>query len=140
MLVPVYNQNDGVTAYVTTFAAINRNANYPDYAFAVLDKLLSKGEMNEPRIYGRLLSGVPVYTGAAGGEPAFAGSNPHQHLRDQYKELLEMVNQARFLTSVDQEMVRSLAPVCDARDSTREDVEETVDRVYTTMKMMVAES
>ena len=56
------------------------------------------------------------------------------------KELLEMVNQVRFLTSVDQEMARSLAPVRDARDSTREDVEETVDRVYTTMKMMVAES
>ncbi len=32
ILAPEYNRNGGVSAYVTTFAAINRNTKYPEYA------------------------------------------------------------------------------------------------------------
>lgn len=140
VLTPAYNQNHGVTAYVTMFAAINRNASYPDYAFAVLDKLMSRTEMNEQRIYRGIAAGLPVYTGAAGGEPVFTGCNPPQHLRAQYKELLELVDNVRFLTSVDQEMVRSLVPVCAGQNSTPQDVEKAVKEVYATMRMLLAES
>lgn len=140
VLVPSYHENGGVSAYVTTYAAINRNANYPDYAFAVLDKLLSRSEMNKQRIYGMLLSGLPVYNGANGGEAVFGGRSLPPELLAQYRELMSLVDHVRFLTLLDQELVRTVVPVCDARDSTPEDVEKAVHETYRTMEMMLAES
>lgn len=49
--IPVYNRDQGVTAYVTGYGAINRSANYPDYAFRVLDKLLSREAQKESLLY-----------------------------------------------------------------------------------------
>lgn len=140
VLVPDYNYDDGVTAFVTTFAAINRNASYPDYAFTILDKLLSKDEQNMSRIYMFSISGMPVYTGAAGGKAALTGQNMSPELETEYKELLGLVDNVRFLTLLDNEMIRTVTPVCEEEGSTPEDVEKAVHQAYTAMKMMLAES
>ena len=141
ILAPEYNKDGGVSAYVTNFAAINRNTKYPDYAFAVLDKLLSKEEQNMPRIYkSSFRTGLPVYTGAAGDAPALGGGALPEHLAKQYGELLEMVDDVRFLNMLDNEMVRSVKPVCEKPGSTQEDVEKAAREAYRAMQMMLAES
>ena len=141
ILAPEYNKDGGVSAYVTNFAAINRNTKYPDYAFAVLDKLLSKEEQNMPRIYkSSFRTGLPVYTGATGDAPALGGGTLPEHLAAQYSELLEMVDDVRFLNMLDNEMVRSVKPVCEKPGSTQEDVEKAAREAYRAMQMMLAES
>ena len=135
------DRDGGVSAYATNFAAINRNTKYPDYAFAVLDKLLSKEEQNMPRIYkSSFRTGLPVYTGATGDAPALGGGTLPEHLAKQYGELLEMVDDVRFLNMLDNEMVRSVKPVCEKPGSTQEDVEKAAREAYRAMQMMLAES
>lgn len=41
-LLPVYNDDGGVTASISAFAAVNRNTKRPEEAFAVIDILMSK--------------------------------------------------------------------------------------------------
>lgn len=50
-IVPMYNTKGGVTAKVSTFAAINRNTQKADQAFFVLDYLLGKEAMEHSQFY-----------------------------------------------------------------------------------------
>lgn len=50
-MVPMYNKEGGLTAKVTTFAAINRNTKKADQAFFVLDYLLGKDAMEYSQFY-----------------------------------------------------------------------------------------
>lgn len=139
ILTPCYNDAGGISAYVTLFSAINRNASYPEFSFRVLDKLLSKAVMSEQVIYG-WTAGMPTFTGGDGEMPALGGSSLTPELLEQYQELLGMVNGVRFLTTLDQEILRALLPVCSDENATQQDVEKTVHQLYTTFKMMLAES
>lgn len=139
LMVPSYNDAGGISAYVTMFAAINRNANYPDYSFRILDKLLSVSTMNEQAIYG-WSTGLPVYTGADGNTPVLGGGSLTPEEQEQYQELLGMINSVRFLSALDREVMFNLMPVLSAEGSTAEDVENATRKEYTTFKMMLAES
>ena len=141
ILVPDYNNAGGVSAFVTVFAAINRNANYPGYAFRVLDKLLSKSEQEKQALYGEVwMPGLPVCVDFDKDAAFLGGNRLAPEDLEEYQELLEMIDNVRFLTSLDQELIRTLVPVCAAEHSTQADVEKTAHQVYTTMKMMLAES
>ena len=50
-LVPLYSDDGGVTAEISAYAAINRNAKNPDHAFLVLDYLSSYEAQRSERIY-----------------------------------------------------------------------------------------
>lgn len=140
ILTPCYNDAGGVSAYVTLFSAINRNASYPEFSFRILDKLLSKSIMNDDRIYGIAAAGLSTFTGGEAEMPALGETTLTPELLEQYQELLGMVNSVRFLTPLDQEILRALLPVCSDENATKEDVEKTVHQLHTTFKMMLAES
>lgn len=62
-MIPVYNMSGGVTANITTFAAINRNARRPDEAFKIIDYLLDPEVQQTSSLFQDRMEGLPVYTG-----------------------------------------------------------------------------
>lgn len=139
VLVPSYNDNDGITAFVTTYAAINANANYPEYAFRVLDKLLSKGEMVRQTLYG-WCCGYPVYMGVGSHDTPFQSGRVDVWAYAQFEELMKKVDDVRFLTELDWE-ARELEMKAVYPDEISEDeIKRAVHDSYMTMKMMLAES
>ena len=50
-MIPLYSENGGVTASITAYAAINRNTQRADDAYAILDFLLSKEAQRTGGIY-----------------------------------------------------------------------------------------
>ena len=62
-MIPVYNVSGGVTANITTFAAINRNARRPDEAFIIIDYLLDSDVQQASPLFEYRMEGLPVYTG-----------------------------------------------------------------------------
>lgn len=141
VIVPTYNQQDGITAYVSSFAAINRNANYPNYAFQVLDKLLSVQEQQEARIYGdsRYFAGLPTHREVGGGETPMGGKRLDEGIFRQYVDLREKITETRFLNMMDREAM-GLADVCVQDGVTEEDIRQAARKTYTTMQMLLAES
>ena len=74
-LLPLYNRDGGITAYIDTFAAVSRNSKRPDEAFKVIDLLMSKNMQREGFLYirGILLqeyNSIPLH------EDIFSESNP----------------------------------------------------------------
>ena len=62
-MIPVYNMSGGVTANITTFAAINRNARHPDEAFRIIEYLLDPEVQQTSSLFQNRMEGLPVYTG-----------------------------------------------------------------------------
>lgn len=141
VIVPTYNQRDGITAYVSSFAAINRNASYPDYAFRVLDKLLSVQEQQEARIYGdsQYFAGLPTHTEAGGAGMLIGGRRLNEEVFRQYTDLRKKITETRFLNMMDREAMR-LADVCVQDGVTEDGVRAAAHKTYMTMRMMLAES
>lgn len=50
-MIPIYSDEGGVTAMVTSFACINRNAKHAEEAFFILDLLMSREVQQEARQY-----------------------------------------------------------------------------------------
>ena len=50
-MIPIYSDEGGVTATVTSFACINRNAKHAEEAFFILDLLMSREVQQEARQY-----------------------------------------------------------------------------------------
>lgn len=139
LLVPAYNRDGGVTACVTNYAAINRNANYPEYAFRVLDLLAGKKEMQSTFLYNSLNAGMAVYSGFGDTEP-FKTFTLTENMQRQYLELKGNITAAKFVTALEREAVYGIVSVCRQEGSTQEDVEKAVKNSYRAMRMMLAES
>lgn len=65
-MVPIYSDDGGVTASVEAYTCINRNTEYPEDAFFVVDLLLSREMQQNSALYDLLYfsmgsSGLPVY-------------------------------------------------------------------------------
>lgn len=60
-IIPAYNRDGGVTANITTFAAINRNARRPDEAFKIIDYLLKPQVQLTSPLFQNRMEGLPVY-------------------------------------------------------------------------------
>ena len=66
-MIPIYSDEGGVTATVTSFACINRNAKHAEEAFFILDLLMSREVQQEARQYklyylmGNLGNSLPMY-------------------------------------------------------------------------------
>lgn len=139
LLVPAYNRDGGVTACVTNYAAINRNANYPEYAFRVLDLLAGKKEMQSTSLYVDFNAGMAVYSGFGDTEP-FKTFTLTENMQRQYLELKENITAAKFITALEREAVYGIVSVCRQEGSTQEDVKKAVKNSYRAMRMMLAES
>ena len=167
-IAPVKNQEDGVTAQITTYACINRNTKRPDEAFQVLDLLISrelmgdipikkdKNNAEELGVAGASLVyhctfGVPVRNDLLeNGDTHFAGgryigqATGSRELTGNpetyaiYKNLRSQVTTARFYGELDWELQEMFNTCREAK--TDEEIEKIVSKAYDTMLMILAES
>ncbi len=140
-IVPARNREGGITAYVQTFAAINRNSPYPEYAFRVLDQLTCEATQRDQLIYG---GGSGMVTNMDIGNPedkpiVWFPMKPEVY--KQYISLREGIIQARLINALDQaaweEILRErLTGGLDTEEGAR----QAAHKAYTTMQMLLAES
>jgi hypothetical protein len=135
--VPVYNRDQGVTAFVTNFGAVNRNANYPEYAFRILDKLLDKETQKEADLYGWSEGLVPS---TAQGTENLQGITMDPETARQFMDIRDKINAVKFCTDMDREAQRQLFLLCQKEGATQDQIEKAVRDTYRTMQMMLAES
>lgn len=155
-LVPAYNRSGGATANVNAYAAINANAQYPDIAFRVLDKLMSKEAQQECSLYD-FISGLPTYIGLGLEEAPLRGVNGKAfpdgttqygseedgwYLSEwnysQLQDLLSQVKAVDFYNPLHRELDEAQSSYMSA--ATPEEREKIAHDCYTTLRMMLAES
>lgn len=142
VMIPSYNREGGVTASVTCYAGINANTEHPEEAFLVLDRLLSK-EVQRDEYITNSISGISVYDELGSPSEPVGGSGKWWMNEANYASfcaIREQINAVKFYTLLDQEAMFTLSRACLAEDATEESVKTAVHSVYTTMKMMLAES
>lgn len=150
-LVPVYSKDGGYVAYITSFAAINRNTKKAKEAFALLDYLLSSyGARSE--LYGCLthLVGMPVNMdlGTADAPISTASGYPWALTDENYQEycsLRDNISDARFSTPLEVEITEAYADIGrseykKSQGEPAEEPEKIIADAYRVMKMELAES
>lgn len=133
-MIPLCNISGGVTASITTFAAINRNARYPDEAFKVIEYLLDPEVQQTSTLFQFCTQGLPVYTGT-GNSDTPSGSR-WQMNEANYKavtEIQEMINVANFPGPVD-------AGVWGVMGYDEEERKKSAHEQYVLIEMLLAES
>lgn len=139
---PMRNKDDGVTATVNAYLAVNANTPYPEAAFAVIDKLLSKdGQQNAEHYW--YCNGLPTYLDIGSKEDPYKNSLIWYMSENELAQLVdirEQVNAVKFYTPLDREAAVNLNPAIYAEDATEDSVKKAVHDTYMTMKMMLAES
>ena len=150
-MVPAYSSQGGYGAYITSFAAINRNTDKPEEAFLLLDYLLSPdGARSE--LYGRLLDkvGMPVHMdlGEMGGAVAAVAGGAWWMSDENYQEycsLRDNIAAMRFSTPLERHITQALWDI-DSIEWKRSQGEKTdseekiIANAYRTMKMELGES
>lgn len=153
---PLPNEDGGITANVTAFAAINANAKHPRAAFGVLETMFRKElltcdgitRMNYsddrpydmhygPNFY--FTSMTSLVHGISVMDKAFLDSGSFripQEDRDALKQCFDKINHAHFTSQLDSELSYAMTQIYGANA----DVEETVAQTYAALQMMLAES
>lgn len=145
------NDAGGVTAYVTAFAAINRNTKYTEQAFALLDFICSDEVMcktgfptEDPvKRYGGGFAppgmlGIPTHQAAA--QSMFRNDT----VRGLFEKVENSISHVRFYSNLDKE-IYWMKYRCDGWDRedhslpTAEERQEIVHETYEKMKMQMAE-
>jgi len=144
-MIPIYADDGGVTATVTSYAAINANTRRPEDAFLVLDLILSKGYQQSFDLYDNWLTvegrGIPVH------EDIMKKSTPSGQLGlfwlsnenyDEYDRVRQQIRYVQFeggLSVVFDEMYAK----CKTADAKGEDCAPIVAEYYNILKQMMAE-
>lgn len=144
-LVPFYDRDGGVTAWVEAYAGVNANAANPAGAFWAADFLLGREYMMTSDLHMYMRCDVlSIYADLGGpdtplpyNEDIDNGITIGQHW-DAFRELTGMITDGAFPTQLDTELTFAYWDYCGAdSDSAREKV---VSEVYSTMRMMLGES
>lgn len=130
-MLPIYNLSGGVTANITTFAAINRNTEHPEEAFMVLEYLLSRDAQQHDDIFKRMF-GMPVHMEVCGADAPMDGRYMAEENFREFSAIRDQVNGVKFATPVDDVLRRALMGPEASQDQ--------VHKQYVTMQMMLAES
>ncbi|MCH5353426.1 MAG: hypothetical protein J1E06_08165 [Acutalibacter sp.] len=155
---PLRNVEGGMSAYATSYIAINRNTPYPDEAFHIADVMMSrkfqKGEIFWPsdsmKMFSNSISvfswatGIPVYDDMLEGEQKF---NYEYDIAEEaypaYCEIRDQITDARIKSSVDQVLDELCAKALYDRYyeelKTEEDLKKRVSEAYIKMVLMVGE-
>lgn len=140
-IVPARNRDGGITAYVQTFAAINRNSPYPEYAFRVLDQLACEATQRDRLIYG---GGGGMVTNMDIGSPEdkpISWFPMKPEIYEQYLTLRDEITQARLINALDQTVWEDiLRERLTGGLETEEGARQAAHKAYTTMQMLLAES
>lgn len=149
VLIPQYNRDGGVTAYIIAFGAVNINTKVPEGAFRVLDVLMSKEVQKDSELFS-MDRGAPVHMELLSSEEKVnapferdSGKTvPSWGLSDynyeRLQELIKQINAVDFVTPVHHELTELYRPYMQAE--TPEERERLVNEAYTEIKMMLAES
>ena len=142
-MVPRYNDAGGITAEVTSYAAINRNTSYPEYAFRVLDTLLAKSTQQNSKFYQAAVEGIPVYMDLGTREEPVVKSGGQWYMgdwnRSQFEFLHGQINSVHFSTPL-KEQVSLMWQEYRQNGQTPEGLEKAAKKTYSTMQMMIGES
>ncbi|NBJ89776.1 extracellular solute-binding protein [Acutalibacter sp. 1XD8-36] len=134
-IIPAYNLSGGITANITTFAAINRNTRYPDEAFRIIDYLLSAGVQQTSPIFQDRMEGLPVYVDT--GNESTPSSSAWKMNETNFKQIYEaqkQINIAKFPGPLDM----CIKEVRASRDD--KELEKKAHEQYVLMEMLLAES
>ncbi len=133
-MVPSYNMEGGITAMVDGFMAINRNSQYPEYSFRIIDSML--GDRGQSSGIMQNMGGMPVLTEVGLDGTPGPGYSMNQWNSQQYREIIKQINLARFWTPLEYQLNHI------SFDMYWEDpnLEETVHKYYMKMQMLLAES
>ncbi len=152
---PLRNCQQGLTARVNAFLAINKNSSHPDDAFALADMLMSRefltleGFWSETRTINQsqtnlwytlsLMCAYPVHQSLLDNEATirYALYIPQETL-SVYHQILEQIDFVYIPANIDTLLEELYAECLAAKDEAA--VEKLVKEAYTTMKMMLAES
>lgn len=135
-MIPTYNSRGGITAWVPVYAAINRNARYPDEAFKIIDYLLGETAQTKGEIYTELFDGYPVYMGLGSEETPLDGRwYMNEGNFQEYQKIVGQINQVIFPASLERTL-HGMAPGYLSEEQLEKDVHEN----YMLMQMMLAES
>lgn len=133
-MIPVYNMSGGVTANITTFAAINRNARRPDEAFRIIEYLLDPEIQQTSSLFQYRMEGLPVYTGTGNSDTP---QNCYWQMNEvNYKAVTaaqEQINVANFLGPLE-------ACLWEVSWYDEEMRKKSVHEQYVLMQMLLAES
>ncbi len=137
IMIPGYNSQGGVTAFVNTYAAIYSGTQYPDQAFAFLDSLLSKeAQQQVVDLWGMRL---PVHMDLCQKEEKTAdGWYLSEWNYQQFTEVRDQINAVEYMTPVVIELMELWPQVNAAEDEAQ--LEKLVHDSYTRMRMILAES
>ncbi len=142
IFIPQYNTAGGVTAQVTSFAAINRNTDNPEEAFAIIELLLSKEGQQNTELYDSLY-GMPTHMELGSkGAPAQSLGGPWHMSDENFKafcKVREQINAVNFFTPLEEEIDKMLWS-CFETELSDNELEELVSDTYRVMTMMIGES
>ena len=135
-MIPAYNRKSGVTAFVRTYAAINRNTEYPDHAYSILKSFFSAEGQRNNVITG---FGLPVRTGL--GQESDPGAQDwilEEWEYEQLTVLLEQINEVEFVTALTGELEALFQSCASLEDNGQ--LEEAVHETFARMSAMISES
>lgn len=148
IMIPQYNRDGGVTAYVTAFGAVNANTKYPREAFRILEALLTTKVQQHAKVFS-WVNGLPVHRELLSEDfkvdEAFDWHNKtyqkwylSQWNHRQLQDLAEQVNAVDFFTPMNQELTDLWSEYVQEEDPEKR--HQLVEDHYATLKMMLAES
>ncbi len=136
LMIPGYNSQGGVTAFVNTYAAVFSGTEHPDQAFAFLDRLLSKEAQQQVDLYDMRL---PVHMDLCQkAEKAMGGWYLNQWNYQQFTAVRDQINAVEYVTPVVVELIELWQRLGAAEDGA--ELEKLVHDSYTRMQMILAES
>lgn len=108
-MIPLYSKDGGVTAQITSYAAVNRNTSYPVEAFTVIDLFTKERMQMENQIYHFCFmpgdDGIPLQEGLCSKEKPFLHVRPERYLDELYFEDLceikEQITNVNFRNGLD---------------------------------------
>lgn len=133
-IIPAYNRNGGITANITTFAAINRNARRPDEAFKIIDYLMKPQVQLTSPLFQNRMDGIPAYMFTSDDKAVLTSSwNMSEANFKRFSALREQINIAKFPGPLD-------ACLWGVQTYDNDVMEQSVHEQYVLMQMLLAES
>ena len=142
-IIPLYSVDGGVTAKIQNYAAINRNTDRPEEAYAVVDYLMSRKMQKDSDLYTWFLysfDGIPLHEDLFQPDLPLVSFNYYM-TEENYQELCELrgqITRAYF----DNEMTSMLSSIlneCRYADIMEKTVEEIVHEAYVDMQRRMRE-
>lgn len=147
-IIPIPNDENGLTAYITLYAAVNRNTEYPDQAFSLLDFMFGEDMMSGK---GVIIDNSEIYFGAGNNfslaelptnKTAVQQILRNQKVTDWYEEVENKINNVRFYSDLDNalcQMVHECSIDEYGPSPSMKKKQEIVIQTYEKMRMMLAE-